>query len=156
MTEPNTIRVLIADDHGMVREGLVVFLNAFDDLELVDEAVNGVEAIQLCADAQPDVVLMDLMMPEMDGVSATRVICQEYPNVRVIVLASFTDQDLIQDALRAGAVGYLLKNATIDELAAAIRAAANTPARVSQVLPHLTDAVAEPLAPEPEDSNHAD
>jgi NarL family two-component system response regulator LiaR len=123
MTESNPIRVMIVDDHDMVRSGLGVFLDAFDDLELVGEAADGTEAIRLCAEVQPHVVLMDLVMPEMDGVEATRAICQAHPNIQVIALTSFNDQDLVQGALQAGAVGYLLKNASIDELAAAIRAA---------------------------------
>jgi NarL family two-component system response regulator LiaR len=123
MTEPNPIRVMIVDDHDMVRSGLSVFLEAFDDLELVGEVADGKEAIRLCAEVQPHVVLMDLVMPEMDGIAATRAIRQAYPNIQIIALTSFGSQDLVQGALQAGAVGYLLKNASIDELAAAIRAA---------------------------------
>jgi NarL family two-component system response regulator LiaR len=123
MTESNPIRVMIVDDHDMVRSGLGVFLEAFDDLELVGEAADGKEAIRLCAEVQPHVVLMDLVMPEMDGIAATRAIRQADPTVQIIALTSFNDQDLVQGALQAGAVGYLLKNASIDELAAAIRAA---------------------------------
>jgi NarL family two-component system response regulator LiaR len=123
VTEPNPIRVLVVDDHERVRSGLATFMEAFDDLELVGEAANGKEAIRLCAEAQPQVVLMDLVMPEMDGVSATRAVCQAYPEVKIIALTSFGDQDLVQRALQAGAVGYLLKNTSIDELANAIRTA---------------------------------
>jgi NarL family two-component system response regulator LiaR len=121
MTKP--IRVMIVDDHEVIRNGLTVFLEAFDDLELVGEAANGTEAVRLCAKARPNVILMDLVMPEMDGVAATRAIRQAYPAVQVIALTSFGDQDLVQRALQAGAVSYLLKNASIDEMANAIRTA---------------------------------
>jgi NarL family two-component system response regulator LiaR len=123
MMKPDTVRVMIVDDHDMVRKGLAVFLEAFDDLELVGEAANGREAVRLCAEVQPHVVLMDLVMPEMDGIAATRAIRQVCPDVKVIVLTSFGDQDLVQRALQAGAIGYLLKNASIDEIAVAIRTA---------------------------------
>jgi NarL family two-component system response regulator LiaR len=121
MTKP--IRVMIVDDHEMIRNGLTVFLEAFDDLELVGEAANGTEAVRLCAKARPNVILMDLVMPEMDGVAATRAIRQAYPAVQVIALTSFGDQDLVQRVLQAGAVSYLLKNASIDDLANAIHTA---------------------------------
>jgi NarL family two-component system response regulator LiaR len=120
---PGCIRVLIVDDHEMVRQGLALFLQVFDDLELAGEAENGAEALQRCAEAWPDVVLMDLMMPEMDGATATRAIREHFPTVRVIALTSFQEEGLVQRALQAGAIGYLLKNVSADELAAAIRAA---------------------------------
>jgi NarL family two-component system response regulator LiaR len=123
MIEPNPIRVLVVDDYEVVRSGLATFLEAFDDLELVGEAANGTEAVHLCAKARPNVILMDLVMPEMDGVAATRAIRQAYPAVQVVALTSFGDQDLVQRALQAGAVSYLLKNASIDDLAHAIRTA---------------------------------
>jgi NarL family two-component system response regulator LiaR len=121
MTKP--IRVMIVDDYEVIRNGLTVFLEAFDDLELVGEAANGTEAVRLCAAVRPNVILMDLVMPEMDGVVATRAIRQAYPAVQVIALVSFGDQDLVQSALQAGVVSYLLKNASIDDLANAIRTA---------------------------------
>jgi NarL family two-component system response regulator LiaR len=123
MPKPDLIRVMIVDDHDMVRTGLNVFLEAFDDLELAGEATTGVEALSRCREIRPHVILMDLVMPEMDGVAATRAIRQEYPDIQVIALTSFDDRDLVQGALQAGAVGYLLKNTPIDELARAIRAA---------------------------------
>jgi NarL family two-component system response regulator LiaR len=123
MIKPNPIRIMIVDDHDTVRKGLTVFLEAFDDLKLAGEAANGKEAIRLCAELQPHVVLMDLVMPEMDGVAATQAICQAYPEVKIIALTSFSDQDLVQRALQAGAVGYLLKSVSIDEMANAIRIA---------------------------------
>jgi NarL family two-component system response regulator LiaR len=148
MTEPNPIRVMIVDDHDMVRSGLSVFLDAFDDLELVGEAADGKEAIRLCAEVQPHVVLMDLVMPEMDGIAATRAIRQADPTVQIIALTSFNDQDLVQGALQAGAVGYLLKNASIDELAAAIRAAnAGKATLAPEALQSLIKATTQPSTP---------
>lgn len=123
MSEPPPIRVMIVDDHAVVRSGLVAFLLAFDDLELVAEASGGADAVRKCTKNRPDVVLMDLVMPEMDGAAATRAIRQVCPNVQVIALTSFKEDDLVQGALKAGAIGYLLKNLTADQLADAIRAA---------------------------------
>ncbi|MGD2048200.1 MAG: response regulator transcription factor [Chloroflexota bacterium] len=123
MTSSRPIRVMLVDDHTMVRQGLATFLDVFDDLELAGEASDGDEAIELCARLLPDVVLMDLAMPEVDGVTATRVIRQRFPMVQVLALTSFKEEELIQNALQAGAIGYLLKNVTADELAQAIRAA---------------------------------
>lgn len=119
----NRIRVLIVDDQALVRSGLRYFLLAFDDLELVGEAASGEEAVQLCAQLQPDVVLMDLMMPGMTGAAAIQVICERWPQVRIIALTNFQDAELVQGALKAGATGYLLKNVSAAELADAIRAA---------------------------------
>lgn len=123
MTESDYIRVMIVDDHAMVRKGLGFFLVAQDDLELVGEASSGQEALHKCEELNPDVVLMDMMMPNMNGVEATRAIRQKWPEIQVIALTSFKENDLVQDALRAGAISYLLKNISADELAAAIRAA---------------------------------
>ena len=117
------IRVVLVDDHTMVRKGLALFLKAFEDLELAGEAESGAAAIQLCGEILPDVVLMDMVMPDMDGVSATRAICQQFPQVQVIALTSFKEGDLVKNALKAGAIGYLLKDISADELARAIRAA---------------------------------
>jgi NarL family two-component system response regulator LiaR len=123
MSESNPIRVLLVDDHAVVRSGLSAFLLAFDDLDLVGEASGGEEAVQLCGRLQPDVVLMDLVMPGMDGAQATHAIREQCPDVQVIALTSFKEQELVQGALEAGAIGYLLKNVSADELADAIRAA---------------------------------
>jgi NarL family two-component system response regulator LiaR len=121
MTAP--IRVLIVDDHTMVRKGLVTFLRVFDDLECAGEAANGEVALQHCARAAPDVVLMDMVMPGMDGATTTRLIRQRYPEVQVIALTSYKDEALVLEALRAGAIAYLFKDVSADELAQTIRAA---------------------------------
>jgi NarL family two-component system response regulator LiaR len=118
------IRLLIVDDHAVVRRGLATFLQAFDDLELAGEAANGGEAVRLALTLQPDVVLMDLVMPEMDGATATREILERCPTTRVVVLTSFAEQDLVPRAMDAGATSYLLKNVSVDELVGAVRAAA--------------------------------
>lgn len=118
-----SIRVMVVDDHAMVRRGLASFLKVSGDLQLVGEAKNGAAAIQLCDEIQPDVVLMDMVMPDMDGATATRAICQKHPQVRVIVLTSFKEGDLVKNALEAGAIGYLLKDVSGDDLVQAIRAA---------------------------------
>jgi len=123
LAEERATRIAIVDDHAMVRSGLAAFLSVADDLELVGEAENGQQALRLCADERPDVVLMDLVMPGMDGVQATRAIRERFPEIRVIALTSFPEDRLVQDVLEAGALSYLLKNVGADELARAIRAA---------------------------------
>ncbi|MCB8952702.1 MAG: response regulator transcription factor [Ardenticatenales bacterium] len=112
---------MIVDDHAVVRSGLTAFLLAFDDLELVGEASSGAEAVDLCAQCHPDVVLMDLVMPGMDGAAATKAIRQSNPRVKVIALTSFREEKLVQGALQAGAISYLLKNISAAALADAIR-----------------------------------
>ena len=116
------IRVLVVDDHMVVRSGLEQLLATTDDIELVGTASNGNEAIEAVGSLHPDVVLMDLSMPELDGVEATRRISADHPSSRVLVLTSFSDQSRILDALSAGADGYLLKHAEPDDIADAIRA----------------------------------
>ncbi|NLE43727.1 MAG: response regulator transcription factor [Chloroflexi bacterium] len=123
MSEGTGIRVVIVDDHAMVRKGLSAFLRTKDDLLLVGEASDGEEAIQVCEQARPDVVLMDLFMPGADGTTATRRIRARWPNIQVIALTSFQDRVLVEGVLQAGAISYLLKNVSADDLAAAIRAA---------------------------------
>ena len=123
MDSQTPIRIVIVDDHAMLRKGLAVFLNSYADLKLVGEAANGKEALALCADKQPDIVLMDLLMPIMDGITATRLICDTFPDVRVIALTSFGEERLIKDVLEAGAISYLFKKISADDLANAIRAA---------------------------------
>lgn len=121
MNEP--IRVMIVDDHTMVRKGLATFLKAFDDLKLVGEAGSGAVAIDLCVEIQPDIVLMDMVMPDMDGAEAVQKIRQKVPHVQAIMLSSFKEGKLIKKALEAGAIGYLLKDVSADDLARAIRSA---------------------------------
>jgi len=123
LTEIRPIRVMIVDDHAVVRSGLAAFLLAYDDLELIGEAEGGEEAVRLCDRLKPDVVLMDLVMPGMDGATATRAIRQRCPQVQVIALTSFREEELVQGVLQAGAISYLLKNVSADELAHAIRSA---------------------------------
>jgi NarL family two-component system response regulator LiaR len=123
MADKNIIRVMLVDDHTVVRNGLGAFLMAYDDLELVGEADSGEEAVRLCEQVLPDVVLMDLVMPGMDGAEATLAIRENCPDIQVIALTSFKEEDLVQRAMQAGAIGYLLKNVTAEELANAIRAA---------------------------------
>lgn len=117
------IKVMIVDDHAVVRSGLSAFLLAFDDLEYVGDAAGGADAVLKCVSLNPDVILMDLVMPDVDGPEATRRIKAECPKVRVIALTTYYDDELVQRALEAGALSYLLKNVSADELAGAIRAA---------------------------------
>lgn len=123
-SENDPIRVLLVDDHAVVRSGLRAFLLAFDELDLVGEASDGEEAVALCARVQPDVVLMDLQMPRMDGATATRLIRNANPSIQVIALTSFKEEEVVQGALRAGAIGYLLKNVSAEDLVDAIHSAA--------------------------------
>lgn len=118
------IRLLVADDHSVVRAGLERLAATFDGVELVGAAADGAEAVRLCAETAPDVVLMDLDMPQLDGIEATRRIASESPGSQVVILTSFSDRERILRALDAGAVGYVLKDAAPEELAGAIRAAA--------------------------------
>jgi NarL family two-component system response regulator LiaR len=125
----DVIRIMVVDDHAMVRKGLATFLKTFDEssagqaLQLVGEAENGVQAIKLCSELLPDVVLMDMKMSDMDGATATRMIREKFPHIQILVLTSFAESSLIQKALEAGAIGYLLKNISANELARAIRSA---------------------------------
>ena len=118
-----TIRILLVDDHAVVRSGLSKFLMVNKDLELVAEASDGTEAVQMTGLHKPDVILMDLMMPGMDGITSTREIHQKFPQVKLIALTSFSEQNMVQGALQAGATGYLQKNVTAAELGNAIRSA---------------------------------
>ena len=138
MTPTSPIRVLLVDDHAMLRKGLRFFLAGFDDLELVGEAASGKEAIRLCAELEPDVVLMDMVMPDMDGAAATGTIRRQNPTTEVIALTSFQEEDLIEKALQAGAISYLLKNVSADALADAIRQAH---AGHSTLAPEATEAL---------------
>ena len=149
MNSSHKIQVMLVDDHNVVRSGLATFLRAFDDLELVGEAKNGLEAVKLCHQKQPDVILMDLMMPEMDGIAATRAILADYPEVKIIAMTSFEEEQLVQGVLAAGAISYLIKNVTSDELAKAIRDAASGRSTLSpeaaRVLVQATRPTKQPL-----------
>lgn len=123
MPDKQVIRVLLVDDHAVVRSGLSAFLLAYDDFDLVGEASGGEQALRLCETLQPDVILMDLVMPGMDGAQATALILEKYPGIQIIALTSFKEQELVEGAIKAGAISYLLKDITADELADAIRAA---------------------------------
>lgn len=116
------IRVLLVDDQSIIRQGLKVLLELEPDLEIVGDASNGQLAIQQAAVLQPDVILMDIRMPEMDGVAATRLICRQFPAIKVLVLTTFDDDQYVAEAMQMGALGYLLKDTPSEELAAAIRA----------------------------------
>jgi DNA-binding NarL/FixJ family response regulator len=119
-----TIHVLIADDHSVVRQGLTMFLSLDPDIEIVGQAANGLEAVRLARELSPDVILMDLLMPEMDGVTATGIIRQEIPAIEVIALTSVLASTTISEALQVGAIGYLLKDTEAHQLRAAVKAAA--------------------------------
>ncbi len=148
MNESNCIRVLLVDDHAVVRSGLGAFLLVHDDLELVGEAGGGEEAVRLCEQLQPDVVLMDLVMPDMDGAAATRIIRERWSRIQVVALTSFKEKDLVQGVLEAGAIGYMLKNVSADDLAAAIRAAhAGRSTLAPEAAQVLIQATREPLSP---------
>jgi len=121
MIKKNKIKVLIADDHPLVRHGLKTYFEACDDIYLVGEAENGVEAIEICEKHLPDVVLMDVQMPELDGVKAATNILKKWPDIKVIILTSFIDKELIENSLRAGALSYLLKNESGERIVKVIR-----------------------------------
>jgi NarL family two-component system response regulator LiaR len=148
MTQSNPIKVLLVDDHMVVRSGLSTVLAVYDDMQLVGEAGDGEEALRLCERLQPDVVLMDLLMPKMDGVAATRVIRERWPQMRVIALTSFKEKEYVEGALKAGASGYLLKNVSAEELVNAIRrAAAGQPSLSPEAAQVLIQKVNEPPPP---------
>jgi len=139
---PNAIRVLLADDHAIVRQGLVFFLSMQDDLRIVGEAANGAEAVARAEALRPDVILMDLFMPEKNGIEATRDIRVKDAGVKIIVLTSFSDQDHVLSAIKAGANGYMLKDADPADIANAIRGAHAGlpqlhPAAAAQLMSHV-------------------
>lgn len=144
-----TIRVLIVDDHSVVRQGLQMFLELEPEIEVVGEARNGVEAVQMARKIKPDVVLMDLLMPEMNGVTATKMIRQELPDTEVIALTSVLEDKAIFDAIRVGAIGYLLKDTESDKLCEAIKAAAAGQVQLApEVAARLVREVRAPDSPE--------
>jgi DNA-binding NarL/FixJ family response regulator len=143
------IRVLITDDQRLMREGLKTILDLEQDLTVVELAENGRDALDKIADTQPDVILMDIRMPVMDGVECTGIIKQQYPDIKVIILTTFDDDEFIIDALKNGAVGYLLKDLSSDKLVSAIRDAYNgnsimQPEIAAKVIAHITGTMKEP------------
>jgi DNA-binding NarL/FixJ family response regulator len=147
----DAIRVLIADDHAVLREGLRSFLELQDGIEIVGDAADGAEAVELALQLRPAVVLMDLVMPKLDGVEAMQRLREHAPETRVIILTSFIDDDRLLPAMRAGAAGYLLKNAEPHELARAIRAAAAGEALID---PSVAARLVETLAEEQRDHSY--
>jgi len=144
------IRILVVDDHGVVRQGLRMYLALDPELEVVGEAANGAEALSMAHELKPDVVLMDLLMPVMDGIAATGAIRRELPDVEVIALTSVLEDRAVYGAMRAGAIGYLLKDTQADELCQAIKAAAAGQVQMSpSVVARLLREVPSPQEPEP-------
>jgi two-component system, NarL family, response regulator LiaR len=135
------IRVLLVDDHSQIHRALSVMNTIYDDLELVAHASNGREAIALCEEHQPDVIIMDVIMPEMNGIDATRVIHERYPAVKVLALSSFQDESSVREMMQVGASGYVLKNSSLDELANSIRAVHSSKVVLSA---EITQALLEP------------
>lgn len=148
MSEQQPIRVMIVDDHLLVRDGLNLLLSTFDQVEVVGLAADGAEAITLCTQTLPDVILMDIVMPNMDGPTATAKLRQTHPHIKVIALTSFVDEEHIQRAIGAGAISYMLKNASAEQLTMAIQDAVHGRATfdpaVTQV---LVEAATQPPAP---------
>jgi NarL family two-component system response regulator LiaR len=148
MTQSDPVRIVLVDDHMVVRSGLGTVLAVYDDLQLVGEAGDGEEAIRLCERLQPDVVLMDLLMPRMDGVTAIKTIKERWPQIQVIALTSFKEKEYVEGALKAGASGYLLKNVSAEELVGAIRrASAGQPSLSPEAAQVLIQKVNEPPPP---------
>lgn len=145
-----SIRILLVDDHTVVRQGLRMFLSLDTELEVIGEAADGVEAIEQAHRLRPDVVLMDLLMPRMDGIAATAVIRRELPDTEVIALTSVLEDEKVIGAIKAGAIGYLLKDTQADELCRAIKAAAAGQVQLSpQAAARLMREVRAPESPEP-------
>ncbi len=143
MSQP--IRVMIVDDHPVVRQGLSTFLNGFDGFLLVAEAVNGTEALRLCAEAKPDVILMDMFLPDINGIQLTKTIREQNPEVQVVMLTSSKEDAQVQAALQAGAIGYMLKNVSIHEMVNIIRLAnAGKPALTSEATQALINLTLKP------------
>ena len=148
MTQSNPIRVLLVDDHMVVRSGLSTVLSVYDDLRLVGEAGDGEEAIRLCERVQPDVILMDLLMPKMDGVTAIKAIKTRWPQIQIIALTSFKEKEYVEGALKAGANGYLLKDVSAEELVNAVRrVTAGQPSLSPEAAQVLIHNVSEPSQP---------
>ena len=148
MTQSNPIRVLLVDDHMVVRSGLSTVLSVYGDLRLVGEAGDGEEAIKLCERLLPNVVLMDLLMPKMDGVTAIKEIKTRWPQIQIIALPSFKEKEYVEGALKAGANGYLLKDVSVEELINAVRrAVAGQPSLSPEAAQVLIRNVSEPSQP---------
>jgi NarL family two-component system response regulator LiaR len=148
MTERKPIRVMLVDDHTVVRSGLGAVISTCDDVLLVAEAGDGDEAIRVCELARPDVILMDLLMPKMDGVAATQAILKKWPHIKIITLTSFKEKQYVEGALKAGATGYLLKNVSAEELMTAIRrAVSGQPSLSPEAAQVLINRVSEPPQP---------
>jgi len=137
MTSNAVIRVMIVEDHNILRSALVSVVDTFSDMQVVGQAANGVEALEICSQIQPDVVLMDLEMPVMDGPTTIRHLRESFPKVRVIALTNFLDEKRLQETLSAGALSYLLKNVTVDELSMVIREAYNGRRILTQEATHI-------------------
>ena len=137
-----SIRILLADDHSITRNGLKTILSLYDDIVLVGEASNGMDSVKICKKTNPDIILMDLDMPLMDGVSATGIIRKECPGVKVIALTSFTDKKLVKDAIKAGVSSYIIKNISSNELINAIR---NTHSGKVILSPQAIEAIVEEI-----------
>ena len=151
MPRADRIRLLIVDDHKVVRNGLRVFISLYDDLEVVGEAKNGQQALEQCAAHRPDVVLMDMVMPVMDGPTATRLIREQFPEVQVVALTSFDEEEIVHQAIEAGAVGYLYKDVEEDELIGAVRSARQgrpvlAPEAMKALMHRTTEPVESPAA----------
>lgn len=143
------IRILLVDDHAVVRQGLRMFLNLDSDLEVIGEAVDGQQGIQMARELRPDVILMDLLMPVMDGIQAIGILKQTMPDIEVIALTSVLEDSSVVSAIRAGAIGYLLKDTEADELIRAIKAAANGQVQLSpKAAARLMREVRAPESPE--------
>ena len=152
MVVEKKIRIVIVDDHDMVRRGLASYLSTTPDILLVGEASDGQEAIKVCGDVQPDIVLMDLMMPKLDEIEATREIRKKYPNTQVIALTSYQEKELVHQVIMEGAISYLLKNVTGEELIDAIRKGC---AGKPTMAPEITQALIRDQFPAPgDDLNH--
>lgn len=146
--DPNPIQVMLVDDHMMVRDGLKMFLSIYEDITVVAEAADGAQAMTLCAEQQPEVILMDMVMPNVDGPTAIGRILAQFPATQVIALTSFMEETLVQRAIAAGAVGYLLKDVHADKLATAIRDAHHGQATITATAAHaLVRRVNRPPAP---------
>ena len=148
MTTSDNIRVIIVDDHTVVRSGLGAVLDTSEGMELVGEAGDGEEAIRICESLQPDVVLMDLQMPKMDGVEATRIIHEKWPQIHIIALTSYKEKEYVEGVLKAGATSYLLKNVSAEELVAAInKVVLDQPSLSPEAAQVLIQTVNEPSQP---------